>query len=62
MTRPYFSPPIHRMGAYAGSVRTDDLSWTEELADSVLCLPVHPGRDPGAAERVIAVVRRVLAG
>jgi dTDP-4-amino-4,6-dideoxygalactose transaminase len=52
VTRPYFFPPIHRMRVYAGTVRTDDLTWTDELAATVLCLPVHPGEDPSIAERI----------
>ncbi len=56
-TRPYFSPPVHRMAAYAGRLRTDDLRWTEELSSSVLCLPVHPGEPPAAAEEISAMIR-----
>ncbi|MGH2686705.1 MAG: DegT/DnrJ/EryC1/StrS family aminotransferase, partial [Actinomycetota bacterium] len=57
VTRPYFSPPIHRMEAYSGRLRTDDLTWTEELSASVLCLPVHPGESPDGAERVAGMIR-----
>jgi dTDP-4-amino-4,6-dideoxyglucose len=61
VTRAYFSPPIHLMDAYRGRLRSDDLSWTEELSSSVLCLPVHPGKPPELAmdiADVIASLRR----
>ncbi len=57
VTRPYFSPPNHRMACYAGELRCDDLRRTERLSDEVLCLPVHPGEPPEIAARIAEVVR-----
>jgi len=57
VTRPYFCPPIHRMDVYTGKLRRDDLRWTEQLADSVLCLPVHPGEPPEVAAEIAGVIR-----
>jgi dTDP-4-amino-4,6-dideoxygalactose transaminase len=56
VTRPYFSPPIHLMDAYRGKLRTDDLRWTEELSQSVLCLPVHPGEAPELAGDIAGLI------
>lgn len=62
VTRPYFWPPIHRMRAYAGRLRTDNLAWTERLSASVLCLPVHPGEPPAAASEIGELIRSLRSG
>jgi dTDP-4-amino-4,6-dideoxyglucose len=62
VTRPYFSPPVHRMDAYAGRLRADDLRWTERLSDSVMCLPVHPGDPPGLAADIGELILSLRSG
>jgi dTDP-4-amino-4,6-dideoxygalactose transaminase len=56
VTRPYFCPPVHRMDCYAGALRCDDLTWTEYLSDSVLCLPVHPDEPPSIAADIAGIM------
>jgi len=57
VSRPYFWPPIHRLACYAGKLRCDDLSRTEELASRVLCLPVHPGEPVAMATEIGGLIR-----
>ena len=57
VSRPYFWPPIHRLACYAGKLRRDDLSRTEQLASRVLCLPVHPGEPAELAGDIAGLIR-----
>jgi hypothetical protein len=55
--RTYFCPPVHLMPVYEGMLRADDLSWTEWLSRSALCLPLHAGGSPDTARRIADIVR-----
>lgn len=61
VSRPYFQPPVHRLSCYAGKLRCDDLSRTEELASRILCLPVHPGEPVAKAREIAGLVRSLRA-
>ena len=53
-TRRYFSPPVHRQRAYAGTTAT--LPVTDEVAGRVLSLPMFGELEQGAVERVCEVL------
>jgi len=53
----YFDPPAHRMRAYAGvRARLTPLPQTDQVADRVLCLPIHPHMTPADVEAVCGIV------
>ena len=52
----YYPVPVHRLPAYDAEL---DLPVTEAAAREVLSLPVHPGLDDEALERVAAAVNAV---
>jgi perosamine synthetase len=52
----YYPVPVHRLPAYGVDL---DLPSTEDAARQVLSLPVHPGLDEDALERVAAAVNAV---
>ena len=52
----YYPVPVHRLPAYGVDL---DLPVTEEAARQVLSLPVHPGLDDNALERVVTAVNAV---
>ena len=53
-TRRYFSPPVHRQQAYAGTAA--QLPVTDDVAARVLSLPMFAELEPGAVERVCEVL------
>ena len=57
-TRCYFDPPVHRQTAYARP-RLDSLPVTDQLASSVLSLPIYPALDLGTVERIVEIVALV---
>lgn len=58
-TRAYYDPPCHRMKAFR-SCAAGALSVTEDLAGSLLALPMGGHVSPAVAERVAAEVRRIV--
>lgn len=57
-TRCYFDPPVHRQTAYA-SLPAVALPSTDELAASVLSLPIYPALDLAAVDRIIETIALV---
>jgi len=59
----YYAKPLHRQAAYGGfPVADGGLPVSEQLADEVISLPMHAYLDRPTQDRVIAAVRRALAG
>jgi dTDP-4-amino-4,6-dideoxygalactose transaminase len=58
-TRAYFSPACHQMEAYAGCAR-GPLPVTEQLADSLMALPMGSHVTPGVATQVAGEIHRIL--
>ncbi len=56
-TRTYYDPPLHRMPAYAGYERADDLRVTDEIAARIVSLPMATDLTTDELERIIACVR-----
>ncbi len=59
----YYPTPVHRLPAFAAApdgVRSVDLPVTERACAEVLSLPVHPGVDDAARDRVVAAVHASL--
>jgi len=57
----YYPRPLHLQPAYADSPRASDgLRVSEQLADRVLSLPMHPYLDAEAQDRVVGAVRRAM--
>jgi perosamine synthetase len=52
----YYPVPVHRLPAYGADL---DLPVTEEAGRQVLSLPVHPGLDDNALDRVVTAVNAV---
>lgn len=58
----HYLRPIHTQAPYRGyPVATGGLPVTEQLAQEVLSLPMHPYLTPEMQERIIAAVRRAVA-
>jgi len=57
--RRYFSPPLHRLEVYRNASR-GPLPFTEAVADTVLCLPLHSAMEPADAAKVAQTIRRIL--
>ena len=62
-TAVYYAKPLHRQAAYAHfPVAAGGLPVSERLADEVISLPMHAYLEPPVQDRIIAAVRRALAG
>ena len=62
-TAVYYRIPMHRQPAYAQYPSAGNgLPVSEKLAGEVISLPMHAYLDPATQDRVIAAVRRALAG
>lgn len=59
-TRCYFDPPVHRQQSHAASADRP-LPVTEQVAATVLSLPLHAGMDEATVERVAALVADAVA-
>lgn len=55
-TRRYFWPALHDLPAYRGQF---DLPVTDEVAQSILCLPLHSHMEPSVLDHIESAVRRV---
>ncbi len=59
----YYAKPLHRQAAYrAFPVADGGVPVSEQLADEVISLPMHAYLDQPVQDRIIAAVRRALAG
>jgi len=59
----YYAKPLHRQAAYrAFPVAEDGVPVSELLAEEVISLPMHAYLDRPVQDRIIAAVRRALAG
>ena len=59
----YYAKPLHRQAAYRGfPVADGGLPVSEQLAGEVISLPMHAYLEPPVQDRIIAAVRRALAG
>jgi dTDP-4-amino-4,6-dideoxygalactose transaminase len=59
----YYARPMHRQSAYRRLPIADGgLAVSERLAEEVISLPMHPYLDTATQDRIIAAVRRALAG
>jgi dTDP-4-amino-4,6-dideoxygalactose transaminase len=61
-TAVYYAKPLHRQTAYRDFPVVDGVPVSEQLADEVISLPMHAYLDPPVQDRIIAAVRRALAG
>jgi dTDP-4-amino-4,6-dideoxygalactose transaminase len=62
-TAVYYAKPLHRQAAYRDfPVAAGGLPVSERLADEVISLPMHPYLDQPVQDRIIAAIRRALAG
>ncbi len=57
--RRYFSPPLHRLAVYKNAPR-GPMTFTDAVADTVLCLPLHSAMEPADAAKVASAIRRIL--
>jgi dTDP-4-amino-4,6-dideoxygalactose transaminase len=59
----YYAKPLHRQAAYSGyPVADGGVPVSERLAEEVISLPMHAYLDQPLQDRIIAAVRRALAG
>jgi dTDP-4-amino-4,6-dideoxygalactose transaminase len=59
----YYAKPLHRQQAYARfPVADGGTPVTERLCDEVISLPMHAYLEPPVQDRIVAAVRRALAG
>jgi dTDP-4-amino-4,6-dideoxygalactose transaminase len=59
----YYTKPLHRQPAYRGfPVAEGGVPVSEQLSGEVISLPMHAYLEPPVQDRVIAAVRRALAG
>jgi dTDP-4-amino-4,6-dideoxygalactose transaminase len=59
----YYAKPLHRQAAYRGfPVAEGGLPVSEQLAEEVISLPMHPYLDAPTQDRIIGAVRQALAG
>jgi len=62
-TAVYYAKPLHRQAAYRDFPVVDGgLPASERLAEEVISLPMHAYLEPPVQDRIIAAVRRALAG
>lgn len=58
-SRPYFNPPLHRQTVYADVANPGDLPGTDELARTMLTLPLSAHLDDEVVDRVCDAIRRI---
>jgi dTDP-4-amino-4,6-dideoxygalactose transaminase len=59
----YYAKPLHRQAAYRDFPMADGgLPVSERVAEEVISLPMHAYLDPPVQDRIIAAIRRALAG
>lgn len=55
----YYDPPLHRMEAFANAKRKD-ISVSEELSKTILCLPIYSEMDDEIVDRVCLAFERIF--
>jgi dTDP-4-amino-4,6-dideoxygalactose transaminase len=59
----YYVKPLHRQQAYSGAPVADGgAPVSDRLAEEVISLPMHAYLEPAVQDRIIAAVKRALAG
>jgi dTDP-4-amino-4,6-dideoxygalactose transaminase len=58
----YYPRPLHKQPAYARCHDGAALPVSENLAERIMALPIHPDLSDAQANRVAAVLRAALAG
>jgi dTDP-4-amino-4,6-dideoxygalactose transaminase len=59
----YYAKPLHRQQAYSGSPVADGgAPVSDRLAEEVISLPMHAYLEPAVQDRIVAAVKRALAG
>jgi dTDP-4-amino-4,6-dideoxygalactose transaminase len=62
-TAVYYAKPLHRQQAYSDSPLADGgAPVSDRLAEEVISLPMHAYLEPAVQDRIIAAVKRALAG
>jgi dTDP-4-amino-4,6-dideoxygalactose transaminase len=62
-TAVYYAKPIHRLAAYREfPIAADGLPVTEQLAEEVISLPMHPYLEPATQDRIVEALRAALGG
>jgi dTDP-4-amino-4,6-dideoxygalactose transaminase len=59
----YYVKPVHRQQAYSGAPVADGgAPVSDQLAEEVISLPMHAYLEPAVQDRIVAAVKRALAG
>ena len=59
----YYAKPLHRQQAYSASPIADGgVPVSDRLAEEVISLPMHAYLEPAVQDRIVAAVKRALAG
>jgi dTDP-4-amino-4,6-dideoxygalactose transaminase len=58
-TRKYFSPPLHRQTAYQQVPSVADLSVSDELASTMITLPLNSHMPMGLVDEICDLVREL---
>jgi dTDP-4-amino-4,6-dideoxygalactose transaminase len=59
----YYAKPLHRQQAYSGvPVADGGAPVSDRLAEEVISLPMHAYLEPAVQDRIVAAVKRALAG
>ena len=59
----YYAKPLHRQPAYSASPIADGgVPVSDRLAEEVISLPMHAYLEPAVQDRIVAAVKRALAG
>ncbi len=61
-TAVYYAKPLHRQTAYRHFPVVDGVPVSDQLAEEVISLPMHAYLEAPVQDRIIAAVRRALAG
>ena len=56
--RRYFHPAVNRMAGYRGVGRSGQTPVSDELAETVLCLPMHAELTDGQVDTIAHIVRK----
>lgn len=54
----HYAAPVHLQPAYANRVKLTDLKFTENLASTILSLPLYPEMADNQQQRVIGAIRQ----
>lgn len=60
-TMVYYRKPMHEQGAFAGTISAEaNCPVTEELCESVLCLPIHPYLKRNVVEMICEKLKKIV--